>query len=343
VTEVLGVEGLEVQFELRGGVFDAIRRRPPMIVRAVDKIDFSVSQGEILALVGESGSGKTTTGRTILQLERPTRGRIRLGGMDATQIRGPSQMRAYRKRVQMIFQDPYQALNPRQSVLAAVAEAVRGLGLAHSRSEIEERVIWALEISGLRPAADFLTRYPHELSGGQRQRVVIAGALVVKPELIVADEPVSMLDVSIRAQILEVLVELRRAHGVAFLFITHDLPVAWLISDRIAVMYLGKLVEVGEAQEVTFHPRHPYTRALVAAAPSRHFEVTRQAPPPLAGEVPNAANVPVGCRFHPRCPLAFARCRVEEPPLIEVSPTHSAACWLANELSDPPDVKIAPR
>jgi oligopeptide/dipeptide ABC transporter ATP-binding protein len=336
--DLLQLKGLEVHFPMQGAILSRLRGRRPEVIRAVDGIDLAIGAREIVALVGESGSGKSTTGRAIVKLQQPTAGKIVMDGQDMTAVRSSRSLRSFRRRAQMIFQDPYQALNPRQTVFDAVAEAVHSLGLARGRAAVEARVGEAMEAAGLRPARDFFQRFPHELSGGQRQRVVIAGALVVQPELIVADEPVSMLDVSIRAQILEILLNLRATRGVAFLFITHDLAVAWLIADRIAVMYLGKIVELGDAQEIIRRPRHPYTLALLEAAPRIHRDPEAPARVPLAGETPNASRIPPGCRFHPRCPFAFDRCRVEEPPLIEVEPGRLSACWIASEL---PEIKAA--
>jgi oligopeptide/dipeptide ABC transporter ATP-binding protein len=330
--ELLQLRGLKVHFPMRGALLSRLRGRAPEAIRAVDGVDLSIGAREIVALVGESGSGKTTTGRAIVKLQQPTAGQIMLDGRDMTTIRSTRELRSFRRRTQMIFQDPYQALNPRQTVYDAVSEAVHSLRLVSGRAAVEARVAEALEAAGLRPARDFFHRFPHELSGGQRQRVVIAGALVVQPDLIVADEPVSMLDVSIRAQILEILLNLRATRGVAFLFITHDLAVAWLIADRIAVMYLGRIVELGGAQEVIKQPHHPYTLALLEAAPHVHRDPDAPKRTPLAGETPNASRIPHGCRFHPRCPFAFDRCRVEEPPLIEVKPGRLSACWIAAEL-----------
>ncbi|RUW79812.1 MAG: ABC transporter ATP-binding protein [Mesorhizobium sp.] len=325
--DILRLESMQVHFPIQGGLFDRVLGRPAGAVRAVDGIDLNIGRGEIVALVGESGSGKTTVGRVITKLAQPTGGRLLFEGEDMTSVRGSSALRPYRHRVQMIFQDAYQALNPRHTVFDVVAEPLRSLRLVDNASQLADRVSEALAAAGLNPPGDFFARFPHELSGGQRQRVVIAGALAVRPELIVADEPVSMLDVSIRAQILQVLVDLRDKHNMALLFITHDLPLAWSIADRIAVLYLGKLVEIGSADEITFNPRHPYTVALRNATPQIGGNADRGKLPALQGEVPSAARVPRGCRFHPRCPLAFDRCREEEPPAIEVGPQHLSACW----------------
>ncbi|HEX5827945.1 MAG TPA: ABC transporter ATP-binding protein, partial [Candidatus Limnocylindrales bacterium] len=311
-----------------GGI---LRNEPTNYVRAVDGIDLDIRRGEILALVGESGSGKTTTGRVVVKLTRQTAGRITFAGQDVSALWGTGRLRAYRRRVQLIFQDPYETLNPKHTVGQFVAEPLTVSGRRMPRLDREELVLAALEAAGLRPAADFFARYPHELSGGQRQRVVIAGALVMDPELVVADEPVSMLDVSIRTELLRLMLDLRRERGLTYLFITHDLSIAWVIADRIAVMYLGKIMEIGPAEAVIRAPRNPYTQALVSVSPSPdppgEGEATTRTI--LVGETPDAAHIPPGCRFHPRCPLAFDRCRTDEPPLFDVGDGHQAACWLA--------------
>jgi oligopeptide/dipeptide ABC transporter ATP-binding protein len=331
VSELIRLEGLEVHFPIRSGLADALRRRPSAVVRAVDGIDLSIDRGEILALVGESGSGKTTTGRVIVKLTRQTAGRVVFDGQDVSSLRSGAGMRDYRRRVQIIFQDPYETLNPKQTIHDFVAEPLEVNRLASSAQDREAKVIEALDAAGLRPARDFAFRYPHELSGGQRQRVVIAGALVMGPELVVADEPVSMLDVSIRTELLRLMLDLRQARRLTYLFITHDLSLAWVIADRIAVMYLGKIMEIGPAEDVIRHPHHPYTAALVSVSPTPvpPSEGERAKRTILVGETPDAAHVPTGCRFHPRCPLAFDRCTVEAPPLFDVGGGQRAACWLA--------------
>lgn len=323
---MIELRALQVHFPLRRSFSDVLRRQAPRMVRAVDGVDLQLARGEIVALVGESGSGKTTTGRALTRLGPITGGQIILEGRDVTALRGAA-LRAFRRRVQIIFQDPYESLDPRRTVGEQVEEPliVQGIG---KRGERSERIERAMEDAGLRPAAAFRDRYPHELSGGQRQRVAIASAMALDPDVLVADEPVSMLDVSLRSGILRVMLGLREKRGVGILFITHDLSLAWLIADRIAVMYLGRIVEVGPAPDLIADPRHPYTKALLSVMPSPD-PARRRRRAILRGETPDATAIPAGCRFHTRCPLVFDKCRVEDPPDFPVGDGRTAACWLA--------------
>jgi peptide/nickel transport system ATP-binding protein len=333
---LLEVRDLHVTFAGRVGLGSALVGRRGEEARAVDGVDLQVAPSEVVALAGESGCGKTTLARTILGLERPRSGQILFQGRP---IGSDGGLRGYRRQVQMVFQDPAGALNPRQTVYESVAEGLRVHGM---HDDEEGRVARALASAGLRPAERFYLRYPHELSGGQRQRVVIAGALILEPRLVVADEPVSMLDASVKGEILSLLLRLRDEFGVALLVVTHDLGLAWSVADRVAVMYLGKIVEVGPAEEVLTRPLHPYTRALLEVVPERGGEVSGRNV--LGGEPPDSTRIPVGCRFHPRCPEVASgraadvgqenRCRGEIPPLREIRTGHFAACHVAEWLTD---------
>jgi oligopeptide transport system ATP-binding protein len=320
---LLEVRHLVKHFQVGGGLFGG----PAGLVRAVDDVSFAIRRGETLGLVGESGCGKTTTGRCVLQLERPTSGQVIFEGRDLTTL-PPTELRAVRRRMQVIFQDPYSSLNPRMTVGQILAEPLSVHGIIPNGRARRERVRELLHRVGLLP--QHADRYPHQLSGGQRQRVGIARALAVEPKLIICDEPVSALDVSIQAQIINLLEDLQAELGLTYLFIAHDLAVVRHISDRVAVMYLGKVVEVADRVELYERPLHPYTQALLAAVPipDPQVEATR-AHPVLGGEVPSPLNPPSGCVFHPRCPIAIERCRGEVPPLREISPDHWAACLLA--------------
>ncbi len=320
------VQDLEVHFPVHTSLFRSWASSEKKWVKAVDGISFHVRQGEILALVGESGCGKTTTGRTLLRLEDPTGGHILYKGLPVEKF-SQKTLRAYRSKAQIIFQDPYNSINPKQTVFEIVAEPLEVNGLASSEREKEERVVKAISEAGLRPVEHYLYRYPHELSGGQRQRVCIAGATVLEPDMIVADEPVASLDVSIRNDILKLMVEQKEKLGVTYVFITHDLSLAWVISDRIAVMYLGRIVEMGETEEVVANPRHPYTQALISVVPAPD-PLARREHVVLQGETPNPVDVPSGCRFHPRCPQAVPECKELDPPEVRVGDQHMAACLL---------------
>lgn len=325
---VLDVEDIHVSFAGRVGLGAGLAGKKASVARAVDGVSLQLQKGEILALAGESGCGKTTTARAIMGLERPQQGTIAYRGEPIW-----GDLRAYRRKVQMVFQDPTGALNPRQTIYESVAE---GLRIHRVAGDEKEQVAKALSNSGLRPPERFFLRYPHELSGGQRQRVVIAGALVLEPDMIVADEPVSNLDASVRGEILALLMELRDRLGLTILVVTHDLGLAWTIADRVAIMYLGRIVEIGPTEEVLLRPRHPYTKALLDVVP----EAGGLERPILKGEPPDPSRIPEGCRFHPRCPVVAtgeaaklgieAACRGEDPPLVELAPALLAACHKAS-------------
>ena len=323
---VVEADGLKKWFPVRRGLADIILRRPPKFIRAVDGVSFAIKRGEIFCLAGESGCGKTTTGRLILRLEEPTAGRILFKGVDITSLDG-EELIEFRRKAQIIFQDPYESLNPHMRVIDIISEPLSIHKLVHNREEVIERVVKTLEDVALKPPEEFMYRYPHELSGGQRQRVAIARAMILQPEFIVADEPVSMLDMSIRAEILDLMLGIRDRYGIAYLFITHDLAVAKHICDRIAIMYLGKVVELGEATEVIDNPLHPYTKALTAAIPVPDPRV-KIGEIPIKGEVPSPISPPSGCRFHPRCPYAMDICSKKEPDLKEVEKGRKVACHL---------------
>ncbi len=297
------------------------------VVRAVDGVSFQIARGETLALVGESGCGKSTTARLVVRLIEPTAGKVRFDGQE---VAGRAALRALRRRVQVVFQDPYASLNPRLTVGEAIAEPmeVHGIGDTAARAA---RVEELLGLVGLAPWQ--AARYPHQFSGGQRQRIGIARALAVRPELVVCDEPVSALDVSIQAQVVNLLKDLQERFGLSYLFIAHDLAVVRHMADRVAVMYLGQIVETAPKRDLFANPRHPYTRALLAAIPHPDPRRRGRVTPP-GGDVPSPVNPPPGCRFHTRCPIAIDKCRVEDPPFVDYGGGHFAACWRAREVDD---------
>jgi oligopeptide transport system ATP-binding protein len=320
---LLEVDRLVKDFPIGGGFF----RRPAGALRAVDRVSFSIRRGETLGLVGESGCGKTTTGRCILQLERPTSGRIVFEGVELGSL-PEDQLRKVRRRMQVIFQDPYASLNPRMTVGQILAEPIKVHRIITDKTARAARVRELLTQVGLSP--QHARRYPHQLSGGQRQRVGIARALAMEPSLIICDEPVSALDVSIQAQIVNLLEDLQARLGLTYLFIAHDLSVVRHISDRVVVMYLGKIVEVADRKSVYENPVHPYTRALLSAVPIPDPKLeARRSRTVLRGEVPSPLTPPSGCVFHPRCPIAVGRCSAEVPALREIRPGHWGACHLA--------------
>ena len=314
----LEVENLVKHFPVRGGLLQFQRG----IVRAVDRVSFGIARGETLGLVGESGCGKTTLSRMVLKLIEPTAGRICLGGVDVTGL-SPSAMWEHRRRVQIVFQDPYSSLNPRLSAGTIVGEPLENFRLATGR-EKSRRVADLFIRVGLRPES--MQRFAHEFSGGQRQRLGIAKALSVNPDLIVADEPVSALDVSVRAQVLNLMIDLQEELKVAYLFVSHDLAIVRHVSHRIAVMYLGRIVELADKRALFAQPLHPYTEALLAAAPAPDPARRRTKRMILEGDVPSPMRPPSGCRFNTRCPYVEPACRVTDPPLLEVAPGHQVAC-----------------
>jgi len=334
--DLITVRGLRKYFPINAGLLS----RHVGDVKAVDGIDFSIKRGETLGLVGESGSGKTTAGRVILRLTPATEGSVLFEGRDILTL-GRGELRGLRKEMQIIFQDPYASLNPRMTVGDIIREPLAIHGIARGRAA-EQRAQELLAMVGLQPY--HANRYPHEFSGGQRQRIGIARALAVDPKFIVADEPVSALDVSIQAQVINLLQDLQRQLGLTYLFIAHDLSVVRHISSRVAVMYVGKIVEIAARDRLYENPLHPYTQALLSAIPIPDPSIeAKRARIILSGDIPSPVNPPTGCRFHTRCPLAYERCKVEDPAFTEYAPGHRAAChWVEEHGGQAPDLTRGP-
>jgi oligopeptide transport system ATP-binding protein len=322
---LLSVEGLKKYFTTGGGLFS----RRTRALKAVDGVTFTIRKGETLGLVGESGCGKTTIGRLVVRLEEPTEGTIVFDGTDITELKF-AEIRPIRKKIQMIFQDPMSSLNPRMNVERIVAHPIRIHGLGHNE-EIHRKALELLNSVGL--DAEFAAAYPHQLSGGQRQRVAIARALSVNPELVVADEVVSALDVSVQAQILNLLKDLQNEYRLSYLFISHNLAVVKYMSNTVAVMYLGRIMEMASPNDLYVNPLHPYTMALLSAIPKEH-PAMEQKVITLKGDPPSPIDLPVGCKFHPRCPFAEAVCRTDEPLLVDLGEGRAVSCHFANSLPD---------
>jgi oligopeptide/dipeptide ABC transporter ATP-binding protein len=321
--ETLVVQDLEKRFPVSRGFF-----RKTLWLRAVDRVSFTIKRDEMVGLAGESGCGKTTTGRTVLKLFEPSGGRILFQGSDITNLK-PSDMKQYRRHMQMVFQDPYRSLNPRKNVMNILSLPINTYNLANSRSEKLEMIMNVLDQVRLHPPERYLYKYPHELSGGERQRVALARVLVLSPKLIVADEPVSMLDALVRISMLDLLLDLKKKTGFACLFITHDLALARYTCDRIGIMYLGRIVEMGSKDAVITHPAHPYTKALISAVPVPNPSA-RKVQFNVKGDLPSPIDTPSGCPFHPRCPYADDRCREEEQQLVRIDADHYVACYKHN-------------
>jgi peptide/nickel transport system ATP-binding protein len=327
---LLRVNELKKWFPVRTGFFKSLIGGEKLFVKAVDGISFDIKPQEIYGLAGESGSGKTTTGRLILRLIEPTAGEIYYKDKDIAKLK-PKEFTPYRRKMQIIFQDPYESLNPRMTIGSIVSEPLHVQKICKNEREVQERVAAALDEVQLTPPDEFVSRYPHEVSGGQRQRIAVARALVLKPDFIVADEPVSMLDVSIRAEVLNLMVDLTERLKVAFLYVTHDLALARHLCNRLAVMYLGKMMEKGYTEDIIYEPLHPYTKALMAAVPVPDPE-SKRAEVVIKGEIPSPINPPSGCRFHTRCPQYIGDiCRLKEPKLVHVGKDRYVACHLYSE------------
>lgn len=323
---LIEIKGLKKWFPVQESFIERLVTPKNDFVRAVDGVDFEIQRGEVFGLAGESGSGKTTTGRLILRLTEPTAGEVLFEGEDLTKL-STEEMRRMRQRMQLIFQDPSASLNPRMSIGEAIGHSLKIFDVAKGQ-EKRDKVLEMMEKVELHPPSQFYDKFPHQTSGGQRQRIVLARALMLHPDFVVADEPIAMADVSVRAMLLELMMQLKEDFDLTYLFITHDLATAKYVCDRIAIMYLGLICEMGDLNDVYSSPLHPYTQALLTAVPVPDPHARRTAPMPK-GEIPSPINPPSGCRFHPRCPIAQERCSLEEPVLRELAPGHKVACHFA--------------
>ncbi len=330
---IILVEDLRKLYPVKKNFFQSLTSVENEFVHAVDGLSFEVLKGETFGLVGESGCGKSTTGYLTLNLIPKTSGKVSFKGKNIHNI-SKNDLRKLRQKIQIIFQNPYDALSPRFNVYDIIAEPLRLLNVVSDEKKVNELVYSILEEVGLSPASEYIERFPHELSGGQRQRIGVARAFVLNPEFVVADEPVSMLDVSLRIGILKIMKKLIKNYGTAFLFITHDLALARYMCDRIAVMYLGKIVEKGEAEQVTQNPMHPYTRALIMAVPEANPDASRLINIPIIGEVSDGIHIPSGCRFQDRCLYTIDLCKKEEPQLVKIDTNHYVACFRVDEIDE---------
>lgn len=326
---LLKVSGLKKWFSCRKGFVDSLFSKD-QYVKAVDDVNFVVKKAEIFGLIGESGCGKTTLGRLILRLVKPTAGKVLFENRDMFSIKGRKEMLDFRRKAQMIFQDPYESLSPRSTIFDIISEPLKIHNDVSYKANVRDKVLELLEITGLPPTEEFMSHRPTQLSGGQRQRVLIASRLILRPEFIVADEPVSMLDASLRSSILNLLLDLRKTFKITYLFISHDISLAWYVCDRVAVMYFGKIVETGPTEKIIREPAHPYAKALMGAVPTLdpsakpHLHIDKL----IHGQIASHLDPPSGCKFHPRCPHVTDKCSREEPRSIKLNKDHSVACHL---------------